>query len=200
MHFASVDRIGIVVRKLEHGMNAYAETLGATFSVFEVDESTSRFSGSSPAFQTRFAVAQIGLLSIELIEPVAGTTIHSEHLETSGPGIHHLGFYVRSLARSMEQLRKKGYTVSMEGEIAGLGKFAYFDAPDLHCTVEVLQLSLTWPLFLARHATPYRLAKTPRARRASFGESCGSMAASSEAFGSSALALTPFLSRRLRGS
>jgi hypothetical protein len=165
MRFAGVDQIGIIVPRLEYGMNTYADLLGAAFSVFEVDESTSRFSGSSPAFRTRFAVAQIGLVSIELIEPVAGTTIHSEYLKTSGPGIHHVGFYVRSLARSIDQFLKKDYTLSMEGEIEGLGKFAYFHAPDLHCTVEALQLSLSWPLFLAKYARPYRPPKAPHPRR-----------------------------------
>ena len=160
MRLAKVDQIGIIVPKLEDGMNAYAGILGAAFSVFEVDESTSRFSGSSPSFRTRFAVAQVGLLSVELIEPAGGRTIHSEYLKSHGPGIHHLGFYVHSLARTTGQFRRKGYTVLMEGEIKGLGEFAYFHAPELHSTVEALQLSYTWPVFLAKHATRYRYTKS----------------------------------------
>src|SRR5262245_23149644 len=107
MGFANVDQLGIIVPTLEDAMNGYADMLGVVFSVFEVNETNSRFSGSSPAFRTRFAIAQAGLLSVELIEPVAGTTIHSEHLKNSGPGVHHLGFYVRSLSRSMGQFQKK---------------------------------------------------------------------------------------------
>ena len=55
----------------------------------------------------------------------------------------------------MGQFRKKGYNLVMEGEINRLGKFAYFQAPRLHSTIEALQLSLTWPVFLARHAKRY---------------------------------------------
>jgi 4-hydroxyphenylpyruvate dioxygenase-like putative hemolysin len=161
MGFATVDQIGIVVPNLEKGMNAYAGMLRAQFSVFEVDETTSRFSGSSTAFRTRFAVAQVGLLSIELIEPVEGTTVHSEYLKNNGGGIHHLGFYVRSLAKSISQFQKDGYTMLMEGEIKGLGKFAYFHAPDLHSTIEALQLSFTWPVFLAKHARIYNARQVP---------------------------------------
>jgi hypothetical protein len=158
MGFANIDQLGIVVPKLEDAMNAYAGILVGVFFVFEVNETNSRFSGSSSAFRTRFAVAQVGVTSVELIEPVAGRTIHSEYLKNSGPGVHHLGLYVRSLSRSTGHFRKKGYTAVMEGEIGGLGKFAYFNAPNTHSTIEALQLSLAWPVFLAKHATRY----TPR--------------------------------------
>jgi GH24 family phage-related lysozyme (muramidase) len=47
----------------------------------------------------------------------------------------------------------------MEGEIEGLGKFAYFHAPGLHFIVEALQLSFSWPAFLAKNATRFRPAK-----------------------------------------
>jgi hypothetical protein len=40
-------------------------------------------------------------------------------------------------------------------QIQGLGRFAYFKAPDMHLIIELLQLSLELPLFLAEHAAWY---------------------------------------------
>lgn len=152
---ANLDQVGILVPDLKSAMDAYVASLGITFQVFEVDQSNSTFSGSSAKFRLRFAVAMKGLSSIELIQPVSGTTIHSDHLESRGAGIHHMGFYVPNLASAKKTLKARGYTARMEGRIRSLGKFAYFEAPDMHCIVEPLQLDLGFPLFLAANATRY---------------------------------------------
>ena len=150
-----VDQIGVIVPNLEAAMDAYLATLGVPFAVFEVDQSTSAFSGSSPRFQIRIAIALAGALTIELIQPVSGVTLYSKHLETHGPGIHHLGFHVDNLAKAKKSLTARGYRPILEGKIRGLGKFAYLEAPDMHCILEPLQLSLSLPLFLAKNAMRY---------------------------------------------
>jgi hypothetical protein len=43
----------------------------------------------------------------------------------------------------------------MEDEIDGLAKFAYFEPGGAGCVVEVLQLFLSMPVFLAKHAIRY---------------------------------------------
>jgi methylmalonyl-CoA/ethylmalonyl-CoA epimerase len=151
-----VDQIGIVVADLEAAMDGYVATFGTAFYVFEVDETMARFSGSSATFRTRFALGQAGGTSIELIQPRAGTTIHSTFLERHGPGLHHLGSYTLSLGASAAQLDRRGYARLMDGAIPGLAEFAYYQAPDLCAIVEPLQLSPRMPLFLARHARRYR--------------------------------------------
>lgn len=161
MRFGRIDQIGIIVPHLEQAIDAYGLLLGVPFHVFEVDETNSRFSGSSKRFRIRIAVAQLGLLMVELIEPAAGTTIHADCLKNNGPGVHHVGMHVRSLTRTAGQLEKEGYTIVMEGEIPGLGKFAYFHVAELECAIEVLQLSPAWPLFLAKRAKLY----VPQRRR-----------------------------------
>ena len=120
-----------------------------------MDQATSSFSGSSANFQLRFAVALIGLSSIELIQPVSGLTIYSEQLKNRDPGIHHIGVYVPDLEAAEQGLRQRGYRALMQGQIQGLGRFAYFEAPDMHLIIELLQLSLDLPLFLAEHAAWY---------------------------------------------
>ena len=150
-----LDQIGIVVPDLRVAMDGYIANLDVTFQVFEVDEASSSFSGSSSSFRIRFAVALIGFSSIELIQPLSGLTIYSEHLKNRGPGIHHIGVYVTNLPNAKRRLKRRGYKALMEGQIRGLGRFAYFEAPDMHCIIELLQLSVTLPLFLAEKATLY---------------------------------------------
>jgi hypothetical protein len=149
---ARVDQIALVVPDLEASMDGYIAKLGVTFGVFEADQSMSSFSGSSPQFRLRIAVALAGLLSIELIQPVAGVTPYSQFLEAHGPGLHHLGVYVDDLAAARKSFAGPGNSCVLEGRIQGLGEFAYFEAPGLHCVFELLQLSLSFPLFLAEHA------------------------------------------------
>ena len=153
-----LDQLGLVVPDLKPAMDGYISTLGVTFQVFEVDESNSSFSGSSAAFRLRFGIALMGLSSIQLIQPVAGETIYSDHLRTRGPGMHHIGVYVTSVDAASDELRQRGYSKLMAGHIDRLGRFAYFDAPDLHTIVEPLQLSIGLPCFLAEKSCTYRSA------------------------------------------
>lgn len=149
------DQIGIIVPDLETAMDGYIATFGTVFHVFDVDHTTARFSGSSRTFRTRFAIATVGGTSIELIQPHTGTTVHSRHLETHGPGLHHVGMYTLNLRSARGRLERRGCRLLMEGAIDGLADFAYYDAPDLHTIVEPLRLSARMPLFLARRARLY---------------------------------------------
>jgi len=151
-----VDQVGIIVPDLESAAEAYSGAIGASFQVFEVDQTLGFFSGSSPQFRIRFAVGLAELLTIELIQPVSGVTLYSKFLEERGPGIHHLGIYVPDLTSASAALAGSGCQPILTGEIAALGKFAYFDCPAMHCTLEALELASTFPLFLMSHAAPLR--------------------------------------------
>ena len=150
-----VDQVGLLTSDLHATMDAYITTLGLSFHVIEVDETNSAFSGSSATFRTRIAVALAGLSSVELIQPVAGSTIHSEHLRTRGPGLHHLGIYVPKLADAAKALAGRGAVKLMEGHIDRLGQFAYFQDAGMQCIIEPLQLSAELPVFLAQKASAY---------------------------------------------
>lgn len=150
-----VDQVALIVPDLETAMDAYIATLGVAFQVFDVDETNSSFSGSSRQYRIRIAVALAGLSSIEIIQPVSGVTLYSQHLASRGPGIHHLAFYVDDLDDARKALSARGYAILLEGRIDQLGAFAYFEAPDMHCILEPLQLSVELPLFLAQNARWY---------------------------------------------
>jgi hypothetical protein len=171
-----VDQIAFLVRDLDAAMDGYHETLGVAFAVFEVNETTSTFSGSSKRFRIRIAVAFAGSLTIELIQPVSGNTLYSRHLESRGSGIHHVGIYVEDLAAAAKSLAGPGRRSILKGRIHGLGDFAYFEIPAMHCVVELLQLAVTFPLFLASRAKwhPSPFASSPsRQRKRPYATLCG---------------------------
>ena len=112
--------IGVVVPDLNAAMNAYISALGIKFSVFEVDETNSVFSGSSDAFRLRIGFGTLGPSAMELIQPVSGETIHSRFLSERGGGIHHLGFLVSGFSKVKKQLDALRCRSLMEGAIKGL--------------------------------------------------------------------------------
>jgi hypothetical protein len=146
---------GIIVADLVPAMDSWRMNLGISFSVFEANETNSRFSGSGPDFKLRIGYGLMGVSAIELIQPLEGETIYAQYLRAHGPGIHHLGFLVTDLATSRQQLESHGCSLLMEGAIEELGAMAYYRSQDGHCIIEPLQLSLDLPLFLARRATSY---------------------------------------------
>jgi methylmalonyl-CoA/ethylmalonyl-CoA epimerase len=134
-------------------MDSWHKNLGISFSVFEVNESNSRASGTS--FEIHFGVALMGASAIELILPVGGETIYSRYLQEHGPGLHHLGFLVMDLPASRRELESSGCVLLMEGGIDELGDFAYYRVQDGHAIIEPLRLSIGLPLFLSKRATTY---------------------------------------------
>ena len=147
--------VGIIVSDLETAMDAYIANFGYSFFQFKVNQGNASLGGSSSAFSLRFGFGQLGLNLIELIQPVSGTTLYSQHLAQRGPGLHHVAFSTLDLAAAREQLAARGYPSVQDGTIRGLVSFSYYDAKELACIVEPLQLSCDLVAFLLQNAQPY---------------------------------------------
>ncbi len=147
--------VGIIVADLKSAMNAYIANFGYTFHQFEVNESNASLGGSSSTFSLRFGIGQLGLSVVELIQPVSGTTLYSRRLAQVGPGLHHLGFSVTDLAAARRQLEMCGYGCLQNGSIQEHVDFSYYEATDLGCIAEPLQLSSDLISFLIQNAQPY---------------------------------------------
>ena len=147
--------VGIVVSDLDRAMNAYIANFGYTFFQFEVNEGNASLGKSSPSFKLRFGLGQFGVNLIELIQPVSGTTLYAQHLAQRGPGLHHVGFSTTDLAAARKQFEACGYNCLQNGRINGLVDFSYYDARELACIVEPLQLSCDLVTFLLQNAQPY---------------------------------------------
>jgi methylmalonyl-CoA/ethylmalonyl-CoA epimerase len=147
--------VGIVVTDLEAAMKAYSASLGYNFFQFEVNEENATLSGSSATFSLRFGLGQLGLSFVELIQPLAGTTLYSQHLTEKGPGIHHVAYSTADLASARNEFAGRGYPCLQNGSIRGLVDFSYYEAKELGCVVEPLQLSANFFAFLLHNSAPY---------------------------------------------
>jgi catechol 2,3-dioxygenase-like lactoylglutathione lyase family enzyme len=147
--------VGIIVSDLDAAMNAYIGDLGYSFYQFEVNDGNATLPGSSPSFSLWFGLGQLGVNVIELIQPVSGTTVYSQHLADKGPGVHHLAFSTTDLAAARKGFAAQGYKCLQDGTIRGLVDFSYYDVPALGCVVEPLQLSCDLVAFLIQNAKPY---------------------------------------------
>jgi catechol 2,3-dioxygenase-like lactoylglutathione lyase family enzyme len=67
-------------------------------------------------------------LQLELIQPVSGTSIYSEFLAVSPPGIHHVCFAVDDIDAACEAAEAAGFPVAQRGSMMdGAMDFAYVD-------------------------------------------------------------------------
>jgi catechol 2,3-dioxygenase-like lactoylglutathione lyase family enzyme len=69
-----------------------------------------------------------GDLQLELIQPVAGPSIHREFLDAHGPGLHHVCFEVDDVDAACAAAEAAGVPVLMRGSMMdGEIEFAYVD-------------------------------------------------------------------------
>jgi hypothetical protein len=69
----------------------------------------------------------------ELIEPLAGPSIHADWLEERGPGFHHVAYVVRSLERTTAEMEAAGHPAIARIHsfgAAGDGEAAYYDTAE----------------------------------------------------------------------
>ncbi len=70
----------------------------------------------------------------EFVQPLAGPSIYDTWLEDGHHGVHHLGFYVDTLAPVIDEMEEAGFPTVLTGEgygLDGTGHFAYFDTRPL---------------------------------------------------------------------
>ena len=152
-------QVGIVVPDLEAALERYERLWGGgpwrcfTYGPGRIPEAIYR---GEPA-EHSMTIAISGLApQIELIEPIDGPSLYHEFLERGGRGLHHLGFWVDSVADAVHQMEDAGYACIQAGFGYGLdgdGGYAYFDTEaDFEVILEAIEVpkrrrepDFTWP-------------------------------------------------------
>ena len=92
------------------------------------DAQHSQLRGVPTEFTAHISLAYAGDLQLELIEPVAGESVHTEFLARCGPGLHHVCFAVDDLAAACARAETAGIRVLQTGSMMGGEiEFAYLD-------------------------------------------------------------------------
>src|SRR3954468_19919979 len=128
----TVFQVALVVRDLERSIAAYAGRGCGPWRVYEFGpQMMSRWEMHGAASDGRLL---LGLTDtrpqIELIQPLAGTTIHREWLDANGEGMHPVGAVVESVDAAVAAAGTDGIAVLAYGEGFGAdgdGKAAYLD-------------------------------------------------------------------------
>lgn len=129
-----VNQIALVVRDLDAAMRQYWEKLGVgPWKVYTYGPPLVRdmmYRGRRQDHRMRIALAQVGPLMLELIQPLSDGNIYVEHLDRKGEGLHHLGVFVSSLDEAVAEAGRQGFSVLQTGRGYGRlgdGGYAYLD-------------------------------------------------------------------------
>lgn len=126
---SSIFQVGIVVRSIDETVKYYEEVFGiGPFEIREVSYPTATFYGEKGAYRGKRAFAKLGPITLELIELIDGKTIHEAFLKEKGEGIHHLGFEVKDLKRSIGEAERRGSKVTQGFMREDGSGFAYLDS------------------------------------------------------------------------
>jgi len=144
----TINQVALVVEDLDAAVRRYWERFGIgpwriyTYQAPLVKRMTYR--GRPQDYRMRLALARMGEVTIELIQPLSQENIYTEHLRQKGPGLHHIGIIVPSIDDAIAGAAKSGVRVLQSGGGHGLhgdGAFAYMDTENaLGMIVEFIEL------------------------------------------------------------
>lgn len=127
----AITQVSLSVKNLEAVMGNYANLLGIDgWEVYEVAPPMMHdytYHGKPGYFSMRVALTKVGSVELELIQPVAGDSVYSDHISKYGEGINHLCFTVDSVEKAIEIMAEEGFPLLQSGRALYNDYFAYFD-------------------------------------------------------------------------
>jgi len=116
-------QICIVVRDIDRSMEKYWNTLGiGPWDVYTLSPQTVKeftlHGNPVKDFEFRLALAMLGDMQWELIQPVKNVPIYEDFLREKGEGIHHIKEKVNDddLEEILEKFKQKGIGVTVSGK------------------------------------------------------------------------------------
>jgi methylmalonyl-CoA/ethylmalonyl-CoA epimerase len=133
-------QLGIVVRDLEATMRRYVDDYGVgPWEVYEFNPGNAedfREYGQPVERSWRLAVATVGQVQWELIEPLDAESVYARFLAEKGEGVHHVAVATPNFDETVAQATR-GNGVILSGEFAG-ARVAYLETDrDLGVVIEI---------------------------------------------------------------
>jgi catechol 2,3-dioxygenase-like lactoylglutathione lyase family enzyme len=129
-----ITQVGIVVRDAAATARRYWEDLGVgPWRFYTIDPRNTpgmTLRGRPVEHAFRAALARVGAIELELIQPLDGDSLYAEFLELHGEGVQHLAFGTEDLARTLEVLGDRGYREVQGGRTFGTGRYVYLDTDE----------------------------------------------------------------------
>ena len=112
-----VHHVAYVVNDMDRAIRVFRDT-------FELELTDRRLVEGERSFE--MATFSCGHTAIELLRPIHHPAL-AQFLEDHGPGLHHVAFAVKELSKRIEELSRKGVSIT-EPFVAPTGwNIAYFD-------------------------------------------------------------------------
>ena len=129
-----ISQVAVVVEDLDDGMSRFDGMLGAgPFDVYRFEPprlTETTYRGEPHDYSMALGLADIGGTMLELIEPLTGESIYTDHLDAHGEGLHHVACFAFDDPKAVvEQFEDAGYPVLQSGNFAGT-EYWYFDTAD----------------------------------------------------------------------
>lgn len=143
--FKKVLQVGLVVKDLDKAVRTYWDDFGiGPWAIYTLDKGAiqnGKVHGKKAEIVMRVALADLGGVQLELIEPLNETNIYAEFLQQHGNGLHHIACEVDDFDETVTRLQEKGIRSIQDGVTKdGLG-FAYLGTEEtLSCITEIYKI------------------------------------------------------------
>jgi methylmalonyl-CoA/ethylmalonyl-CoA epimerase len=139
--FADTVQVALVVRDLRSSMQAYVERYGiGPWEIYEFNPDTvehMRAGGEPLEASWRLALARVGNVMWELIEPLDDRSPYAEFLAEHGEGVHHVGMAGTAYDGTLAEFAGEGRAPLLSGRFRGID-FAYLPTDaDLGVATEI---------------------------------------------------------------
>ena len=87
----------------------------------------------------KIALARVGNVELELVQPLDGDSIYRDFIDERGEGIHHLQFKDDNLDEVVAVLRDQGFDCLQSGRFGDRGAYSYMDTKPLRAIWEPIR-------------------------------------------------------------
>jgi methylmalonyl-CoA/ethylmalonyl-CoA epimerase len=150
LHFlnrwGNVSQIGYVVKNLQNTVEVYWHKYGiGPWHIYDCnypEHQNTYVRGEPKSYSMRIAFAHLGIMELELIQPLSGDSIYREFLNSGREGIHHIGMKEVDGQSAIERLKAQGVQVLQTGTLNhGKRRYIYMDTErDLGVILEYFEI------------------------------------------------------------
>lgn len=139
--FTGTLQVSVVVPDLEEAMRTYVEGYGiGPWDVYEFNPGNVQgmHEGGQPVARSwRLALAKVGDVQWELVQPLDDDSVYARFLAEHGSGVHHVGVAVPDYEGTVAELGGRGHEVLLGGTYNGV-TFSYLSTDrDLGVVTEI---------------------------------------------------------------
>jgi methylmalonyl-CoA/ethylmalonyl-CoA epimerase len=150
LHFlnrwGNVAQIGYVVKNLQKTIEVYWHKYGiGPWHIYDCtypEHQNTYVRGEPKSYSMRIAFTHLGIMELELIQPLSGDSIYREFLDSGREGIHHIGMKEVDGQSAIERLKAQGVQVLQTGTLNhGKRRYIYMDTEgDLGVILEYFEI------------------------------------------------------------